>query len=46
MKPTPAGWPRITPSVYYLNPRAGIDWLCQAFGFEVLLRVDGEGGRG
>jgi uncharacterized glyoxalase superfamily protein PhnB len=45
MKPTPAGWPRITPSVYYLDPHAGIDWLCAAFGFEVRLKVEGEGGR-
>ncbi len=45
MKPTPAGWPRITPSVYYLDPHAGIDWLCNAFGFELRLKVEGEGGR-
>jgi uncharacterized glyoxalase superfamily protein PhnB len=45
MKPTPAGWPRITPAVYYLDPHAGIDWLCRAFGFEVRLKVEGEGGR-
>jgi uncharacterized glyoxalase superfamily protein PhnB len=45
MKPTPAGWPRITPAVYYLEPRAAIDWLCKAFGFEVRLLVEGEGGR-
>ena len=44
MRPTPAGWPRITPSVYYLDPHAGIDWLCKAFGFEVRLKVEGEGG--
>jgi uncharacterized glyoxalase superfamily protein PhnB len=45
MKPTPAGWPRITPSLSYLDPHAGIDWLCRAFGFEVRLKVEGEGGR-
>ena len=45
MKPTPTGWPRITPAVYYLEPRAAIDWLCKAFGFEVRLLVEGEGGR-
>jgi uncharacterized glyoxalase superfamily protein PhnB len=45
MKNTPAGWPRITPSVYYQDPRAAIDWLCRAFGFEVRLKVEGEGGR-
>jgi uncharacterized glyoxalase superfamily protein PhnB len=45
MKPTPAGWPRIVPGVYYQDPRAAIDWLCSAFGFEVRLLVEGEGGR-
>jgi uncharacterized glyoxalase superfamily protein PhnB len=45
MKSTPAGWPRITPGVYYQDPRAAIDWLCRAFGFEVRLKVEGEGGR-
>jgi uncharacterized glyoxalase superfamily protein PhnB len=45
MKKTPAGWPRISPSVYYDDPKAAIDWLCKAFGFEVRLLVEGEGGR-
>ncbi len=45
MKKTPAGWPRVSPSVYYEDPRAAIDWLCRAFGFEVRLMVEGEGGR-
>ncbi|MEZ5966087.1 MAG: VOC family protein [Planctomycetota bacterium] len=45
MKPTPAGWPRISSSLYYDDPRAAIDWLCRAFGFEVRLLVDGDGGR-
>jgi uncharacterized glyoxalase superfamily protein PhnB len=45
MKKTPAGWPRITPSVFYEDPRSAIDWLCRAFGFEVRLKVEGEGGR-
>jgi len=45
MKPTPPGWPRIVPAVYYLEPRVAIEWLCQAFGFEVRLLVEGEGGR-
>jgi uncharacterized glyoxalase superfamily protein PhnB len=45
MKKTPTGWPRITPAVYYEEPRAAIDWLCRAFGFEVRLKVEGEGGR-
>jgi uncharacterized glyoxalase superfamily protein PhnB len=45
MKSTPPGWPRITPSIYYQDPQAAIDWLCRAFGFEIRLKVEGEGGR-
>jgi len=45
MKPTPKGWPRMCASVYYEDARAAIDWLCRAFGFEVRLKVEGEGGR-
>jgi uncharacterized glyoxalase superfamily protein PhnB len=44
MKPTPSGWPRISSALYYDDPRAAIDWLCNAFGFEVRLLVEGEGG--
>jgi len=45
MKPTPKGWPRMCASVYYEDARAAIDWLGRAFGFEVRLKVEGEGGR-
>ncbi len=45
MKPTPAGWPRISPGVYYRDAARMIDWLCTAFGFEVQIKVEGEGGR-
>lgn len=44
MKPTPAGWPRISSCLYYDDPAAAIDWLCRVFGFEVRLRIEGEGG--
>lgn len=44
MKPPPANWPRISSSVYYVDARAAIDWLCHAFGFEVRLKIEGEGG--
>ncbi|HWJ06023.1 MAG TPA: VOC family protein [Steroidobacteraceae bacterium] len=37
MKPTPAGWPRISSGLYYREPRQMIDWLCRAFGFELKL---------
>lgn len=45
MKPTPPGWPRISAGVYYRDAAAMIDWLCSAFGFELRLKVDGDGGR-
>ena len=44
MKPTPAGWPRISPGVYYRDTAAMIDWLCRAFGFEVRLKGMGDDG--
>lgn len=44
MKPTPAGWPRISSAVYYDDAPAAIDWLCKAFGFEVALKVEGDAG--
>jgi uncharacterized glyoxalase superfamily protein PhnB len=45
MKKTPEGWPRISSAVFYDDAARAIDWLCQAFGFEVRLKVEGEGGR-
>jgi uncharacterized glyoxalase superfamily protein PhnB len=32
-------------SLYYPNASEAIDWLCRAFGFEIRLKVEGEGGR-
>jgi uncharacterized glyoxalase superfamily protein PhnB len=43
MKPTPPGWPRISSSLIYDEPKKAIDWLCRAFGFEVRLIVEGDG---
>jgi len=45
MKPTPAGWPRISTSLYYDDADAAIDWLCRAFGFELQLKVAGDDGK-
>lgn len=45
MKPSPPGWPRISSSLYYDDAAKAIDWLCDAFGFTVRLKVEGEGGR-
>lgn len=43
--PPPKGWPRISSTLYYQNANRAIDWLCEAFGFEVQLKVEGEAGR-
>jgi uncharacterized glyoxalase superfamily protein PhnB len=45
MKKPPEGMPRISPSLFYDDASKAIDWLCQAFGFQVRLKVVGEGGR-
>ena len=45
MKDTPKGWPRISSSLYYREAGKMIDWLCDAYGFEVRLKVEGDGGR-
>src|SRR5688500_1715154 len=44
MRPTPPGWPRISSALYYEDPRAAIEWLCKAFGFDVKIIVEGEDG--
>jgi uncharacterized glyoxalase superfamily protein PhnB len=45
MKASPPGWPRISSSLFYDDASTAIDWLCRAFGFEVRLKIEGEGGR-
>jgi uncharacterized glyoxalase superfamily protein PhnB len=40
MHALPDGWPRISSSLIYDDPKAAIDWLCKAFGFEVRLIVE------
>jgi uncharacterized glyoxalase superfamily protein PhnB len=44
MKDTPKDWPRISSSLYYQNAAKMIDWLCDAFGFEIRIKVEGEDG--
>ena len=44
-KPAPKGWPRLSAGIYYNDAVTAIDWLCKAFGFEVQLKIEGEGGR-
>ncbi len=45
MKPCPKDWPRFSSAVFYQDAAVAIPWLCDAFGFEVRLKVEGEGGR-
>ena len=45
MKIPPTGWPRISSAVYYDDAARAIDWLVDAFGFVVRLKVEGDGGR-
>ena len=45
MKKPPAGWPRISSALFYDDAAKAIDWLCAAYGFEVRIKVEGEGGR-
>jgi uncharacterized glyoxalase superfamily protein PhnB len=45
VKPSPKDWPRFTSAVFYRDAAAAIDWLCDAFGFEIRIKVVGEGGR-
>ena len=44
MQPPPGGWPRSASALCYYDASAAIGWLCEAFGFEVRLRIEGEGG--
>jgi uncharacterized glyoxalase superfamily protein PhnB len=44
-KPAPKDWPRLSRGLFYEDAAAAIDWLCRAFGFEVRLKIEGEGGR-
>ena len=45
MKPPPKDWPRMCSGVHCTNAARMIDWYCEAFGFEVRLKVEGDGGR-
>ncbi len=45
MNAPPKGWPRLSVAVFYQDAAKAIAWLCDAFGFEVRLKVEGEGGR-
>jgi uncharacterized glyoxalase superfamily protein PhnB len=45
MKPPPSDWPRCSSAVFYQDAAAAIEWLCDAFGFQVRIKVVGEHGR-
>jgi len=45
VNPSPSDWPRFSSAVFYQDAAAAIDWLCDAFGFQVRIKVEGEGGR-
>lgn len=45
MKPAPKDWPRISSSIICRDAAAEIAWLCEVFGFELRLKVEGDGGR-
>jgi uncharacterized glyoxalase superfamily protein PhnB len=44
MKEPPRGWPRISSALYYRDAGKMITWLCEAFGFELQLKVEGDDG--
>ena len=41
----PPGWPQAMSSLFYRDPARAIAWLCEAFGFELRLKVEGEPGQ-
>ncbi|MCA9717774.1 MAG: VOC family protein, partial [Myxococcales bacterium] len=45
MRAPPPGWSRINASIFYDDAAAAIDFLCDAFGFERVMVIEGEGGR-
>src|SRR5512139_1829288 len=44
-KPVPKGWTRISSSLVYAEASKAIDFLCKAFGFEVQMKVETDGGK-
>ena len=45
MNPAPDNFPRLSSSLCYQDAAKAIDWLCDAFGFELRLKVEGEPGQ-
>jgi uncharacterized glyoxalase superfamily protein PhnB len=44
MNPTPKGWPRLSSALFYDDAAAAIAWLCQAFDFQIRIKIEGENG--
>jgi uncharacterized glyoxalase superfamily protein PhnB len=44
MNDPPPDWPRISTALYYDDAARAIDWLRDAFGFEVRLKIQGDDG--
>jgi uncharacterized glyoxalase superfamily protein PhnB len=44
VKPPPEGWTRISSTLFYDDAAKAIDWLCDVLGFELRLKVEGDGG--
>jgi uncharacterized glyoxalase superfamily protein PhnB len=45
MQPAPANFPRISSGLTYHDASRMIDWLCDAFGFSLRLKVEGDEGQ-
>ena len=44
MKSAPADWPRLSSAVFYDDPSRAIDWLRDAFGFTVKVKIESSPG--
>lgn len=44
MEPTAPGCPRISSALFYERASEMIDWICEAFGFEVRLKIESDDG--
>ena len=44
MRETPPGWPQIASALFYQDTPRALDWLQEAFGFDLSLKVEGDEG--
>ena len=45
MSPAPANFPRLSSAIVCQDAAKAIQWLCDAFGFELRLKVEGDDGQ-